>query len=62
MSKLKSQSLEQIQQQLYQIYDGNAGEIIYGLMEMGLRGNKLKAALIGYIERATSALDPAISN
>jgi hypothetical protein len=53
MTKLKNQSLEEIQQQLYQIYDGNAGEIIYGLMECGLRGNKLKAALIGYIERAT---------
>ena len=53
MTKLKNQSLEEIQQQLYQIYDGNAGEIIYGLMECGLRGTKLKNALIGYIERAT---------
>ena len=53
MTKLKNQSLEEIQQQLYQIYDGNAGEIIYGLMECGLRADKLKAALIGYIERAT---------
>ena len=53
MTKLKNQSLEEIQQQLYQLYDGNAGEIIYGLMECGLRGTKLKNALIGYIERAT---------
>jgi hypothetical protein len=32
-------------------YDGNAGEIINGFQEMGLKGKKLEAALISYIQR-----------
>jgi hypothetical protein len=32
-------------------YDGNAGEIINGFQEMGLKGKKLEAAMVRYIER-----------
>ena len=39
---------------LIELYDGDAGEILYGLHEMGLKGERYKAVIIRYIERKKS--------
>jgi hypothetical protein len=51
MSNFKTSSLDQIKNVMQDRYQGNAGVIINGFVEMGLKGEKLKAALIRYIER-----------
>lgn len=50
MKNLQTLSIEQLTNQLILHYDGNAGEILYGLKEMGIKGDKLKAALISYLK------------
>ena len=51
METLQTLSISQLKQLLTDRYDGNAGEILYGFIEMGLKGERLKAAMIRYIER-----------
>lgn len=51
METLQTLSIPQLKQLLTDRYDGNAGEILYGFIEMGLKGERLKAAMIRYIER-----------
>ena len=48
---LQTLSIPHLKQLLTDRYDGNAGEILYGFIEMGLKGERLKAAMIRYIER-----------
>jgi hypothetical protein len=48
---LESLSINQLKQALISKFDGNAGEIISGFIEMGLSGGKLKAAMISYLRR-----------
>lgn len=48
LSKLTEAQLTRI---MLDRYDDNAGEIINGFRECGLRGPKLRAAMIRYIER-----------
>jgi hypothetical protein len=47
----KKLTFDQLRAIMIERYDGNAGEIINGLQEMGLRGSKLTAAMERYIER-----------
>lgn len=54
LQTLESLSLNQVKEAVVAKYDGNAGEIIHGFIEMGLKGEKLKAALIRYIRRVES--------
>jgi hypothetical protein len=54
LQTLESLTLDQLKEAMVVWYDGNAGEIIHGFMEMGLKGEKLKAALIRYIRRVES--------
>lgn len=49
--KLSDMSFSELQAVMFDRYDGNAGEIINGFQEMGLRGKRLNAALVRYIER-----------
>ena len=51
LQTLQTLSIPQLKQLLTDRYDGNAGEILYGFIEMGLKGERLKAAMIRYIER-----------
>ena len=48
---LQEMSIPELKQELINHYDCNAGEIMYGLIEMGLSKNGIKKALIKYIER-----------
>ena len=50
MDNLQTKSLSEIIAITHDRYDGNSGEIILGFQEMGLRGEKLRKALIRYIE------------
>lgn len=49
--KLTDMSEAELRALMLERYDGNAGEIIGGFQEMGLRGKKLCAAMVRYIER-----------
>jgi hypothetical protein len=51
MKELKDMNFEELKSVMISRYDGNAGEIINGFQEMGLKGKKLNQALIRYIER-----------
>jgi len=51
MKDLKNLTEAELQAIMIERYDGNAGEIINGFREMGIKGKKLKAAMIRYIER-----------
>ena len=48
---LQQMSMAELKQELIRLYDGNAGEIFYGLIEMNLSPTAIKKALIRYIER-----------
>jgi len=48
---LQQMSMAELKEEMVRLYDGNAGEIMYGLIEMGLSKNGIKKALIKYIER-----------
>jgi hypothetical protein len=52
MKDLKSLSIQELKSIVIDLYDGNAGEMIYGYEEMGIRGDRLKSALISDINRA----------
>ena len=52
MKDLESLSIEELKSIVIDLYDGNAGEMIYGYQEMGIIGNRLKSALISDIRRA----------
>jgi hypothetical protein len=49
--KLKDMTFAELRQVMIDRYDGNAGEIINGFQEMGLKGNRLTAAMVRYLER-----------
>jgi hypothetical protein len=51
MKDLKNMNFAELRAVMIDRYDGNAGEIINGFQEMGLKGKKLEAALISYIQR-----------
>ena len=51
MKTLQTLSLGELKQELIRLYDGNAGEIYYGLLEMGITQKALKKCLISYIEK-----------
>jgi len=51
MTDLTKLSEAELKALMIERYDGNAGEIILGFQEMGIKGKKLKAAMIRYIER-----------
>jgi hypothetical protein len=57
METLQTLSIPQLKQILTDRYDGNAGEILYGFIEMGLKGERLKAAMIRYIERVPALVE-----
>ena len=48
---LQEMSMAELKEEMVRLYDGNAGEIFYGLMEMRLSQAGIKKALIKYIER-----------
>jgi hypothetical protein len=52
MKDLKSLSIAELKSIVIELYDGNAGEMIYGYQEMGITGDRLKSALISDIKRA----------
>jgi hypothetical protein len=52
MKDLKSLSIQELKSIVIDLYDGNAGEMIHGYEEMGIRGDRLKSALISDINRA----------
>jgi len=49
--KLSDMNYAELRQLMIDRYDGNAGEIINGFQEMGLKGKRLTAAMVRYIER-----------
>jgi hypothetical protein len=51
MKDLKNMNFAELRAVMIDRYDGNAGEIINGFQEMGLKGKKLEAAMVRYIER-----------
>ena len=51
LQTLESMSLSEIKGLMVDTFPGNAGTIIQGFAEMGLTGEKLKAALIRYIRK-----------
>jgi len=51
MENLENKSFAELKAIMVQRYDGNAGEIINGFMEMGLKGKQLTAAMVRYINR-----------
>jgi hypothetical protein len=51
MKDLKKMNFAELRAVMIDRYDGNAGEIINGFQEMGLKGKKLEAAMVRYIER-----------
>jgi hypothetical protein len=51
LQTLESMSLSEIRGLMVDQFPGNAGIIINGFVEMGLTGEKLKAALIRYIKK-----------
>jgi hypothetical protein len=51
MENLENKSFAELKAIMVQRYDGNAGEIINGFMEMGLKGKALTAAMVRYINR-----------
>ena len=51
LQTLESMSLSEIKGLMVDQFDGNAGIIINGFVEMGLKGDSLKAALIRYIRK-----------
>ncbi len=44
-------SLLELKLELIKHYDGNAGEMFYGLIEMGISKSMMKKALVKMIER-----------
>ena len=52
---LQEMSMAELKQEMVRLYDGNAGEIFYGLMEMRVSQAAIKKALIRYIERKQNA-------
>ena len=52
---LQEMSMAELKQELHRLYDGNSGEILYGLMEMRLSQSAIKKAIIKYIERKLNA-------
>ena len=48
---LQEMSMAELKEEMVKLYDDNAGEIFYGLMEMRLSHAGIKKALIKYIER-----------
>tara|TARA_R100000501_G_C2563567_1_gene73254 strand:+ start:504 stop:668 length:165 start_codon:yes stop_codon:yes gene_type:complete len=54
MKTLQSMSLAQLKQELIRLYDGNAGEMYYSLLEMGLSKSMMKKALIKWCEKETN--------
>ena len=49
---LKSMTVNELKAEMIERYDGNAGEILNGFHEMGIRSQKkLKAAMIRWMER-----------
>lgn len=54
--------LNQLKKVMIERYDGNAGEIWHGFVEMGLKGERLKAALVRYIERVPAYAGTEDSN
>jgi hypothetical protein len=51
MENLETLTFAELKQIMISRYDGNAGEIINGFMEMGLKGKALTAAMVRYINR-----------
>ena len=51
MQDLEKMTVAQLEALMVQRYDGNAGEIIHGFKEMGIKGKNYKNALIRYINR-----------
>lgn len=52
MKDLNKMTIEEIKQVMVDRYDSNAGEIIFAFeREMGMKGKRLKTALISYINR-----------
>jgi len=51
MENLENKSFAELKAIMIERYDGNAGEIIHGFMEMGLKGKALTAAMVRYINR-----------
>ena len=51
MKKLNEMSVSELKQELIKHYDGNAGEMFYGLIEMGISQSMMKKALVKMIER-----------
>lgn len=47
----KKLTFEELRALMIQLYDGNAGEIINGFQEMGLKGQRLCDAMQRYIDR-----------
>ncbi len=52
---LQDMSMPELKQELINHYDSNAGEIIYGLIEMKLTQQGIKKAIIRMIERKLNA-------
>ena len=51
MGNLENLTFAELKAIMVQRYDGNAGEIINGFMEAGLKGKHLTAAMARYINR-----------
>lgn len=51
ISDLELLSTSELKALLFDLYDGNAGEILNGFHEMGIKEAKLKPAIIRYIVR-----------
>ena len=51
ISDLELLSTPELKALLIELYDGNAGEILNGFREMGIKEAKLKPAIIRYIVR-----------
>lgn len=49
--KLSDMSFNELRAEMIDRYDGNAGEIINGFQECGLKGKRLNAAMVRYLER-----------
>ena len=51
MGNLENLTFAELKAIMVQRYEGNAGEIIHGFMEAGLKGKHLTAAMARYINR-----------
>jgi len=51
LQTLESLTVNEVKEAMVAAFDGNAGIIINGFEEMGLKGDALKAAMIRYIRK-----------